>query len=116
MSQPGSHSELFGLSGQDKPGFPSEVGTKQAPSKEGEGVLGGAGHPTGDAPSSAAGGNINAAGNPGREGGEATVAGIKQGTSDSTVPGSGGSLKPSQGSGDVASEQKSTTDILNPAK
>ena len=116
MSQPTSHSELFGLSGQDKPGFPSQVGAKAKPSKEGEGVLGGAGHPTGSAPAS--GGSTEGAGAnvPGRSGEESTVAGIKQGTADGTVPGSGGSLGPSQGTGEVAGEQKSTSQILNPMK
>ena len=106
-----SHSELFGLKGQKEPGFPKEV----TGAREGAGTLGGAKHPTGDASS---GENYNVAdeNNPGRAGEEGTVGGMKQGTGDNTVPGAGSSLMPNQGSGEVAPEQHSTADILNPTK
>jgi hypothetical protein len=110
MSHPGSHSEAFGLKGQDEPGFPTEV----VGNKEGAGVLGGAGHPTGaasDGPKSADPDQKNI----GRTGDESTVGGMKQGTSDNSVPGAGGSLAPSQGTGKV-SDDHSTADILNPKK
>lgn len=117
MSHPGSHSEAFGLKGQDEPGFPTEVvGNREgAGSTEGGGVLGGAGHPTGAAPSDPEH-NVHQQSSSGlKETEESTVGGMKQGTDDNTVPGSGGSLKPNQGTGQV-SEQQSTADILNPAK
>ena len=111
MSHPDSHSEAFGLKGQDKPGFPTEV----AGQKEGAGVLGGAGHPAG-AHHSDAEQNVHDEGSSGLQQGESTVGGMKQGTSDNSVPGAGGSLMPSQGSGQVAPDKHSTGDILNPAK
>ena len=129
MSNQQSHSELFGLKGQDNPGFPSDEGKTQAPPresiadghvegegpppKEGHGDLGGAGHPTG-----AAAGGPDARGPEAQKAGQASeksVGGMSTGSSDGAVPGSGGSLtKPSQGSGEVANEQRSTGDILNP--
>lgn len=110
MSHPGSHSEAFGLRGQDQAGFPTEVVGK----KEGAGVLGGAGHPTGEGSSGPS--QPMTKDNPGREGTEGTVGGMKHGTDDSSVPGAGGSVaKPSQGSGKV-SDDHSTADILNPMK
>ena len=92
MSNTSSHSEAFGLKGQKHAGLPSGASTK-----EGEGVLGAAGNP--------AGGHGEAS--LGRTGDEGTVGGIKQGSSDNTVPGSGGSLTtPSQGTGDVRPAEK----------
>jgi hypothetical protein len=90
--------------------FPTEV----VGNKEGAGVLGGAGQPSGaasEAPNQTSLGETN----PGREGEEGTVGGMKQGTGDNTPPGAGGSLKPSQGTGKV-SDDHSTADILNPKK
>lgn len=123
MSHPGSHSEAFGLKGQDEPGFPTEVvGSKEGAgmlsegSKEGAGVLGGAGHPTGAA-SIDPGQNVHDQSSSGlKETGESTVGGMKQGTNDNTVPGAGGSLMPNQGTGQVAPDKHSDADILNPAK
>lgn len=110
MSHPGSHSEAFGLKGQDESGFPTQV----VGSKEGAGILGGAGHPSGAASNAPNQNQLNQ-NNPGRTGEEGTVGGIKHGTGDNTVPGSGGSIMPSQGTGKI-SDDHSTADILNPRK
>ncbi|KPI37005.1 uncharacterized protein AB675_6007 [Cyphellophora attinorum] len=100
-SHEGSHSELFGLKGQDESGIASKVGKTQDPPKEGQGVLGGAGHPTG---AESGGSGASAPGqNAPKE--ESTVGGMAEGSSDSAVPGSGGSaLKPSQGTGTVGKD------------
>lgn len=104
-----SHSELFGLKGQDESGLASKLGKSQSVSngpgvigsdpKEGQGILGGAGHPTG-----AASGGPDARDPRQNNVGQAEqtkVGGMNTGSSDHSLPGSGGSLTPSQGTGEV---------------
>lgn len=109
-AQQQSHSELFGLKGQDTSGLASEKGKTQAPPKEGEGVLGGAEHPTG----AASGGSEDHQNTAAQGQVQSTVGGMTQGTDDNTVPGSGSSLAtPSQGSGKIgANDQQSTGEVL----
>lgn len=115
---PSSHSEAFGLKGQDEAGPANKLGKTQDPPAEGQGVLGDAGHPTGGAPAESTQQNIPGEGNVGRTGDEGVVGGMKQGSSDNTAPGAGSStLMPSQGSGNV-SDDHSTAGVVtgNPEK